>query len=180
MTDTRFSEMMRDLATFYERKHPRDEAIELWYKRVKNIPDECVPWITDRIMEDNEMFPRNIASLCWALYHEWLRAHPEKYASKQYYDCKYCLEGIIYVWKERKEDGKTGLPVSFLFRCGHCKQVDMKSWPMSRMEELLAEGYFVRRGKRMVGGAQTSVSQMIAGIGKTIPKQEQEGGLIDG
>lgn len=150
MREETFRNFAGKLCDYYEKKAPTTATTNLWYAKVKKIPDECVEWLTDKIMEEHETFPRNIPNICWALFYEWRQAHPEKCAPKQSFECDYCHshDGLIFVWKDiGPTDGGQGVmaPYRFVFRCGHCKQNDIMVYPMETMEQLKADGYYARK-----------------------------------
>lgn len=133
-----FEGFLKDVGAFYERKvAPTDKAKDIWYDKVKKIPDESIPWIYDKIIDEFEGFPKNIKSTMWALYHQWLDAHPEKKAPIDLRNCsKGCLEGILFAVKLIQE-----VKYRYVFRCGKCRQQTFPQWPESTYEKLVYEGY---------------------------------------
>lgn len=131
--------LITELCSFYERKEPKQNTIELWFRLVKNIPSEPIKWITQRIFENNESFPRNITATLWATFTEWQSANPDKRAIENYFHCPDCNEGLIFASKE-----KNGINYKYVFRCAKCMQNKTKAYPvMSRLE--LLENYEVSK-----------------------------------
>lgn len=139
MTLYELTNIVNELANFYERKEAKPSTIELWYRLVKNIPSEPIKWITKKIEETHETFPRNLTSAIWSTYGEWLQSYPEKKSIEKYFDCPDCVEGLIFAKKKSKE----GFDYEYVFRCAVCKQSRTRSYPVSSAKELKDQGYNV-------------------------------------
>lgn len=132
-----FNTVIVDLAAFYERnKQPSSNTLDLWYKKVKSIPDESLNWIKDKIYEEYEYFPRNLVAALWSQYHAWIDSHPEKRAIKTYRDCPDCFQGIITCHRKIEN-----LHYRYFFRCLRCKQDDTRAWPEAFKANLMQKGY---------------------------------------
>lgn len=126
--------LITELCNFYERKEPKQNTVELWFKLVKNIPSEPIAWITKKIFETHESFPRNITAALWSSYTEWQQANPDKRAIESYFDCPDCNEGLIFAKKK-----KNGIDYEYIFRCSKCRQNHVKAYPIASRLELLEE-----------------------------------------
>ena len=135
MQQIELATLITELCGFYERKEPKQNTIELWFKLVKNIPSESLNWVTKKIFETHESFPRNITASLWAAFTEWQQANPDKRAIQSYFSCTDCSEGLIFARSK-----KTGN--EYVFRCAKCRQDHTKAYPVSSRLELL-ENYEV-------------------------------------
>ncbi len=139
MTFEKFSNGVKDLCEFYERKsEPKISTLELWHAKVSHIPDEAMPWIVRRITEEYESFPRNLPMAMRSATDEWFTAHPEKAAHERYFDCPDCNHGLIYVERRNVK------PVySYVFRCERCRQNRVIEYPMALLSSLLSAGFTI-------------------------------------
>jgi hypothetical protein len=116
-----FSEVIiKNLCSYYERKAiPTESARDLWYAKIRNIPDESAQWIVNRIQDTQEAFPRNLPAMIWGMYREWLDSHPDKQARQQRVKCPDCNgDGYVFVITIDKESN----PHEYVFRCPVCDQ----------------------------------------------------------
>lgn len=132
-----FTKLLKDLSDYYERKEPKQGTAELWFEKVKRIPNEPIPWITNKIYQECESFPKNLPSILWGFFSVWRDAYPEKIATRTLRDCPDCSDGTIRVWISREDGTRT----SHLFRCGRCRQDTTRGWPMMSRDEMLSEGW---------------------------------------
>jgi hypothetical protein len=135
-----FTNLLNELSSFYERKEPKPTTIELWYHLIKNIPSEPVTWITKKIEENYESFPKNLTAALWSTYNEWQQVYPEKKAIENYFDCPDCHEGLIIVYKK-----VNNYNYEYVFRCARCKQSRLRAYPLGGKKELLENGYSLYR-----------------------------------
>lgn len=129
--------MVTEFSDYYERKEPRPGTLDLWFKKVQAIPDEPLKWITAKLFDENESFPRNFPAAIWAMFRAWQAAYPEKMVPAFLIECPDCSDGTIRAWRRNEK----GIDYSYLFRCGRCKQSTIQAWPMMRKGELIADGY---------------------------------------
>lgn len=130
---------VKRLAAYYERpKAPSAESTDLWLDKVKFIPTEAVDWIMDRIMDQNETWPRNLPATMRACFEEWLFAHPEKRAYKtgSFNHCPDCNDGLFRVQKM-----KNGYTYDYTFACARCGQGDYRAYPREFKHLLVMKGY---------------------------------------
>lgn len=120
MVQFQFVKFVQDLFDYYERKRPNDNTMDLWFDEVKNIPDECLPWIQSKIFKENDTKPSNLPATMWALYNAWLQANPHKRAYTAEVECPDC-EGGWLVLQKRLESYR--VPISFSAPCSRCKQL---------------------------------------------------------
>lgn len=139
MTIFEFKEFLKDIGIYYERKAPSDGTTEAWFERVKRIPAEPLEWITDKIFETFETYPKNIPNTMWAFYREWIQANPSKIAIENFFHCPECDgEGIINLTKN-----VNGYPYRYVARCKRCKQSDANGIPFMTRDEAVSKGYTV-------------------------------------
>lgn len=162
MTWIEFTETIRTVCTYYERKIPSDNALELWHERVKNVPKESMEWIERKIFEENDTFPKNLPSVIWALYNAWLNAHPDKRAYQEEKQCPDCEGGWIVL--TRIVTGYKQL-ISFSVPCGRCKQVGSAYY--RTLEECIRAGY-ERNMLKDHNAPKRTVKEMIRDIGKPV------------
>jgi hypothetical protein len=139
------TDLVNELSLFYERKEPKPATVELWYRLVKNIPSEPIKWITKKIEENYEAFPRNLTAALWSSYNEWQQAYPEKKAIEKYFACPDCKDGLILVYKL-----VNNYNYEFVFRCALCNQSRVRAYPKAVLKELLNQGYSQVRIKNIV------------------------------
>lgn len=161
MVELRFNDFVTEICAYYERKKPADKTLDLWFDRVRAIPDEALEYIRDAIFKENDSKPANLPSTMWALYMVWLDNHPEKKAPRIAYDCPDCEDGWLAL---EKDDPRYKTPLSYSAACGKCKQISSKHYmTLTRALEL---GY---RRKNLVtdhGKGIHSVKQLVDGIGQ--------------
>ncbi|MFZ4436791.1 MAG: hypothetical protein ACOYOS_00025 [Syntrophales bacterium] len=157
-----YNKLLTELSDYYERKEPKPGTTELWFDKVKKIPDEPLKWIAKKIESENESFPRNLPLVLWGAYREWQQANPQKMAHKRNIECADCADGLLPV-----RATKEGIPYTYVFRCGRCKQSTTQAYPMATRDELMAEGYYVipKNGEPYTGPRRRNVPEMLAGIG---------------
>lgn len=132
-----FDTFLMEMAAFYERKQqPAQKTFDLWFAKVQKIPAESLKWITKKIQDEFEVWPRNITATLWAMYHQWQDAYPEKRAIENYFYCPDCNDGLITAYKE-----KNNVKYRYIFRCPKCKQANNRSFPMMSRAELMNDGY---------------------------------------
>jgi hypothetical protein len=130
-----------EIAAFYERKQqPSQKTFDIWFDRIKNVPSESLMWITRKIQDEYEYWPKNITATLWSFYHQWLDSNPDKRAIENFFDCPDCDEGLITAYKE-----KNNTKYRYVFRCTKCKQNKIAAYPRASRVELLGEGYEIRK-----------------------------------
>ena len=134
-----FDTFLMEMAAFYERKQqPAQKTFDIWFNKVQKIPAESLKWITKKIQDEFEIWPRNITATLWAMYHQWLDAYPEKRAIENYFYCPDCNDGLITARK-----AKNDVNYRYIFRCPKCKQNHNRSFPLVSRAELMNDGYDV-------------------------------------
>ena len=165
--------MVSELCAFYERqKEPKQATIELWFKMVKNIPSEPILWITQRIKETHEVFPKNIPATLWGSYTEWQRVNPDKKAIENYFDCPDCNEGLIFATKKKND-----LKYRYVFRCVKCKQNHCRAYPLSSPMGLKEDGYDVipKEGNlKSTNKKDSNLSDLVKSIIHPVDRKSQD------
>lgn len=141
MVRSEFEDFLIEIGHFFERsKSPSVRTIDIWFEKIKAIPFESLKWITRRIQDEYEYWPKNITATLWSFYHQWLDAHPDKRVIENYFDCPDCDEGLITACKE-----KNSTKYRYVFRCTKCKQNRTPAYPKASRVDLLSEGYEVMK-----------------------------------
>ena len=163
MVQFQFVKFVQDLFDYYERKRPNDNTMDLWFDEVKNIPEECLPWIQSKIFKENETKPSNLPATMWALYNAWLQANPHKRAFTEEKNCPDCEGGWLVLHRFVDMYGRE---VSHSAACGRCKQIPNAYY--LTLEEAERKGY-KRTDLRASPWDGKSVKQMADAIGKPVP-----------
>jgi hypothetical protein len=165
MTWIEFTETIRTVCTYYERKIPNDNALELWHERVKTIPRESLDWIKRKIFEENDTFPKNLPTVMWSLYNAWLTAHPEKRARKESVDCPDCESGWLIL---EKDQDPYRTPISATAPCGRCRQLRMPKY--LRLEDAMLAGFRRKNLTTEYAVRRRPVRELAASIGRNVPQ----------
>ena len=138
MVEKVFHDFVRGLCFYYERRDPREEALDLWFQAVKHIPDEPVDWMSEQIRVRHEAFPRNLALVMRELWQQWLEDHPQRRAHRTAgEECPDCDgDGLISLFRKGSR---------YLFRCGRCKRSNLNGVPVAYLADLEARGYSLTR-----------------------------------
>lgn len=137
-----FSRIISKLCDYYERKEPKNAAMEIWYSRCKAIPGEPLGYITQKITDNNETFPKNLPAAMWGAFTEWLQANPDKHAHKVFTHCPDCEEGLIFTAKHNE---KFNAKYKYVFSCGKCGQSSIRQYPIAILSDLTAAGHAPRK-----------------------------------
>jgi hypothetical protein len=164
MTWIEFTETIRTVCTYYERKIPNDNAIELWHERVKTIPRESLDWIKRKIFEENDTFPKNLPTVMWSLYNAWLTAHPEKRAFKESVFCPDCEGGWLALQKQ--VDGYRQ-PISFSAPCGKCRQIPSAHY--MTLFQAIEQGYERIELKKYPEAGPRDIKKLAESVGMKMP-----------
>ena len=134
MVEKVFHDFVKGLCFYYERRDPREETLDLWFKGVKHIPDEPVDWMSEQIRGRHETFPRNLPLVMRELWQQWLDDHPQRRTSRKTEEpCQDCDDtGLISLFRNRSR---------YVFRCGRCKRSNLNGVPVGFLADLEARGY---------------------------------------
>jgi hypothetical protein len=134
MVEKVFHDFVKGLCFYYERRDPREEALDLWFQGVKHIPDEPVDWMSEQIRGRHEAFPRNLPLVMRELWQQWLEDHPQRRVSKDAGgECPDCDgAGLISLFRKGSR---------YLFRCGRCQRSNLNGVPVAYLADLEARGY---------------------------------------
>ncbi len=163
MVQARFVEFVTDVFAYYQREKPKDRTMDLWFDEVRNIPDECLEWVTGKIFKESERLPSNLPATAWALYNAWLTAHPEKRAFREEAQCPECEGGWLALQKRLP---MYAIPISHSAPCGRCKQIPAAKY--MTLAEAKEKG-FERVNLFDHNAPKRTVKEMIAGIGRPVP-----------
>lgn len=119
-----FTRVLTTLCDFYERKEPKQATIELWFRLIKDIPSEPIPWILKKIQENHESFPKNMTAVFLSMFREWQQANPDKRAIRHFFECPDCDDGLIFAKRETN-----GVNYRYVFRCVKCRQDKTQAYP---------------------------------------------------
>lgn len=137
MVATEFGILISKLVSFYERKKPNDSTMDLWFDAISGIPSAEITDIFERIVKDNEAFPRNLTAAMWSVHYELRAAAGIATAVKVYKHCDYCKDGLLFLEKEHPSGG---FYMRYVFRCDQCKQ-RKEAYPWGNIMILLNQGY---------------------------------------
>lgn len=145
MVEKVFHAFVKGLCFYYERRDPREEALDLWFQAVKHIPDEPVDWMSEQIRGRHETFPRNLPLVMRELWQQWLEDHPQRKAHRPAEEeCPDCDDhGVISLFRKGSR---------YLFRCGRCKRSNLNGVPVAYLADLEARGYSLTRMGRQTRG----------------------------
>ncbi len=134
MVEKAFHDFVMELCFYYERKEPREQALDLWFTEVKHIPDEPLDWMRTQITNRHEFYPKNLPVVMRELWQQWLEDHPNRRMHRNGdSNCKDCEgTGIITLYREGYR---------YVFRCGKCRQSNLNGIPIAFVNNLLAQGY---------------------------------------
>ncbi|PIP07997.1 MAG: hypothetical protein COX51_05410 [Syntrophobacteraceae bacterium CG23_combo_of_CG06-09_8_20_14_all_50_8] len=134
MVEKAFHDFVKELCFYYERKEPREQALDLWFTEVKHIPDEPLDWMRAQISSRHESYPKNLPVVMRELWQQWLENHPKKRAhGSTTADCQDCDgAGIITLYREGYR---------YVFRCGKCQQSNLNGIPVAFLANLEVRGY---------------------------------------
>ncbi|MDA8126600.1 MAG: hypothetical protein M0009_15610 [Deltaproteobacteria bacterium] len=144
MVEKVFHDFVKGLCFYYERRDPREEALDLWFQAVKHLPDEPMDWISEQIRGRYETFPKNLPLVMRELWQQWLEDHPQRRSHRKTEEpCLDCDDtGLISLFRKGS---------SYLFRCGKCKRSNLNGVPMAYLADLEARGYSLTRQARTGG-----------------------------
>lgn len=139
-----FSRIITTLCEYYERREPKNAALEAWFARCRHIPAEPLDYIAQKIMENHETFPKNLPAAMRDTFTEWLQANPDKRAVKTFTNCPDCEDGLIFTSKHQE---KFNVKYKYVHACGKCGQSEYRQYPRAMLEELVAAGHKSRKWK---------------------------------
>lgn len=140
MRYSEFDETIKVIFSYFGKKWPARNQVELWFEKVKAIPEEALIRITQHIT-DQDRLPSNIGNAFHAGCEIWRKEKPENpiLVSKL---CNYCDgTGLLYGVKKQNN-----YPYQYVFRCGHCENWQGKLGgfaPRATISELIQNGYEV-------------------------------------
>jgi hypothetical protein len=146
MVEKVFHAFVKGLCFYYERRDPREEALDLWFQGVKHIPDEPMEWMSEQVRSRHETFPKNLPLVMRELWQQWLEDHPHRRTHRDTgEECPDCDgHGLISLFRKRS---------LYLFRCGRCKQSNLNGVPVGFLADLEARGYSLTKPLRAGGQA---------------------------
>jgi hypothetical protein len=134
MDKNAFGEFLKSLCHYYERREPREQTLDLWFRDVKYLPDEPLDWMRGHICGQQEIFPRNLPSVMRDLWRQWLENNPRRQAhTDTEIHCPDCDgSGMVVVYRQSYR---------YAFRCGRCRQSRLQGIPLASVSDLLTRGY---------------------------------------
>jgi len=96
-------------------KSDKNVSLDLWFDRVKSIPDEAFPAIVDTLCDTSKFFPtpQDVRNM----FEEWRSSNPEKQAVRHRTWCEDC--GGTGAIRIRKKEGS--FTRETFYRCRACK-----------------------------------------------------------
>ncbi len=141
MVEKIFHDFVKGLCFYYERRDPREETLDLWFRGVKHIPDEPVDWMSEQVRSRHDAFPRNLPLVVRELWQQWLEDHPQRRTNRNAEEeCQDCDgHGLISLFRNGSR---------YLFRCGRCKRSNMNGVPVGFLADLEVHGYSLTKPGR--------------------------------
>lgn len=137
-----FAGMVKRLTDFYERgKEPKQGTMEMWFDKIKHVPDEAIHWVTRKIQDECDNWPHNLTKTICDYHREWQAAHPEKRAHERSFDCPDCNRGLIFAKKQKS----SGVVYCYVFNCLLCRQSNV-DYPRFSKQDLINQGYEIIGG----------------------------------
>ena len=169
-----FNQSIEDLFQYYRYKPP--ENLDSIFKRIENVPDEAMPWICTKIMDELDNLPRNIGKAVKLNYQAWLSAH-QKRVTHQMTKCPDCKSAGI-LWYSF-HDEKMGFRYQFKAACGSCDNWRLHWNTLDQAGEMTAKAELIGKGYRLEGmtkdfpegGDRRSLKEKTAEIGNVPPEK---------
>jgi len=114
-----FERGMNRIAGWFHKKLSSDN-IEIYYRRIGNIPD--TPWeeILDNLIDETAPIPSKFPTINFLKneWYSWQRAHPERVVKRETVPCDQCHgHGILWY---RASDEKINREYVYVCRCDSC------------------------------------------------------------
>jgi len=107
-----FTQLIGDIFTYFNRKHPDTRQLELWFDEVQHIPDLAVPEIY-KFITQNEKPPTNLPMAMKTGWSVWQKMNPGKIV-RIYNNCTDCQDkGVL--WLRKRDHAHL-----WVCRCGGC------------------------------------------------------------
>lgn len=119
-----FARWLKRALSYFDRKEPSDDTVNLWFEEVKDLPAEALPYAYQALTE-LDSFPRNLPGFLRAKTREWLGSRPRRNQG----DCG-CHSGAWEVAFFRRELQEWAI---FRIPCGICRDT---SGPRQRFDLL--------------------------------------------
>jgi len=133
-----FDKGMKLLASRFGKK-PNKDLLEIYYSRVKKIPDQAFDDIVISMIDGSKYFPRP-GEINGAWY-VWLIEHPENVKKRQCFACAYCNTTGCLDYRIPDQPNET----IDMCRCGHCenwREVGISDrYPLWTVEDILSRGF---------------------------------------
>ena len=114
-----FDKAIERLYLYYQlQRQPDGRILDVWFDKVKSIPNEAATWICNYIERTQTSLPRNIPMAIKEGWDEYLRSNPNKRALNDQASCKDC-GGRGLLWY-RQADERTGMKYTHVCRCAKC------------------------------------------------------------
>ncbi|HLA29285.1 MAG TPA: hypothetical protein VJZ49_15470 [Syntrophales bacterium] len=125
------------LTGFFEKKHPSDKTVELWFDTANGIPSAEIRQIYQRITRECESWPRNLPATMWAIHYDIIANLHTAEKTYKYCDAG-CNEGLFHM-RKKNELGFYGQHC--VFRCDTCKQRTEGGFPWGNKHMLIRQGH---------------------------------------
>lgn len=113
MKSATFTEAVRALCEYYERKEPTVKTLDLWHGDVADIPDETVDKIMSWMRREYETFPRNVP-LAMRRGYEAAGPQERRQGDDEVPECPQC-NSTGYIFTRHKG-------YRYVSRCSFCRQ----------------------------------------------------------
>ncbi len=114
-----FTDAVEKIFRYYEYKAPERRRLEMIFDKVSAIDSKAVPWITDKITDDFDTPPRNIARAFRIYYARYCESYRATEKETETIECKSCHgEGFLFF---RVANKFTGIKYRQVAICGDCQ-----------------------------------------------------------
>lgn len=124
MNQSQFREFISELHNSYGKRAPGEEIMEFLWRKVGELPSKAVPWMIDRFLSMNQIWPVKLHPAIMACWYDWRNAHPDKAASNRTVptNCRNpnCVDGILFLVKPSDLYQANAVYTS---NCGDCKRI---------------------------------------------------------
>lgn len=115
MRSEKFDDLIRQVYATFGRAMPNGDVKAVIWDKVRDVPDEAVPFLADQLCNRDEL-PRNVARALTEAWGAWKSANPARIVREH---CPHCLdEGVFHCWAQ--EPGK-GRWHKFAVPCPYCQ-----------------------------------------------------------
>ena len=115
MRPEKFDDLIRQVYATFGRAMPNGDVKAVIWDKVRDVPDEAVPFLADQLCNRDEL-PRNVARALSEAWGAWKSANPARIVREH---CPHCLdEGVFHCWAQEPGNGRWH---KFAVPCPYCQ-----------------------------------------------------------